>query len=486
MLLATFLGSLDGTAVSTALPTIAGELGGIDQLPWVLTSFLLGSVAATPLYGKLSDLYGRRALTQAALAIFVVTSVLAAASQTMWQLIVARGLQGVGAGGLMAMGFIVIGDIFSPRERGKYMAYYTMNFTLSSLIGPVVGGVFVDVASWRWIFLINVPLGAVAAYGVHRNLTFRLPPRDHRLDLVGASLMVIGVSSLILGLALAGEASSWDSPLVIGLLVTAAVAAVGFVRWEIRHPEPLLPMRLFRNPTFRIMITGNAVYGIAAMGMFAFLPLFFQVSLGESATTAGLILASMSIAVTFGSYTAGRVTTGTGRYRSLMRIAPAMSLAGTVAFVFFDEGSNARAAIPVLAVLGFAMGIAFPTMTTATQNSLDVADLGAGTAAINFFRALGQTVGVGAFGALLTWTINRDLASVSAVDVGELLSTPDDIKNLEPALRSAVEVAVANAYNAVAWVSVPVMAIFVVSVWFLPELELRTSSAISTPAPGEK
>ena len=480
MLLATFLGSLDGTAVSTALPTIAGELGGIDQLPWVLTSFLLGSVAATPLYGKFSDLYGRRSLTEAALAIFVVTSILAAAAQTMWQLILARGLQGIGAGGLMAMGFIVIGDIFSPRERGKYMAYYTMNFTLSSLIGPIVGGVFVDIASWRWIFIINVPLGAVAAYGVHRNLTFKLPPREHTLDLWGAAVMVVGVSALILGLALAGEAASWNSLLVVGLLVTAAVAAVLFVRWEIRHPEPLLPMRLFRNPTFTIMITGNVVYGIAAMSLFAFLPLFFQVSLGRSATAAGLILASMSVAVTLGSYTAGRVTTGTGRYRTLMRIAPVMSLIGIIAFAFFDESSNAMAAVPVLALIGFAMGIAFPTMTTATQNSLEVADLGAGTAAINFFRALGQTVGVGAFGALLTWTINRDLAAVSGVDVAELLSTPDDIKNLEPSLRSVVEMAISNAFGALVWVAIPVMAIFVASVWFLPELELRTSSAIAT------
>ncbi len=159
MLLATFLASLDGTAVSTALPTIAGDLGGIDQLPWVLTAYLLGSVAATPLYGKLSDLYGRRALTQTALAFFVGASVLAAASQSMWQLVASRGLQGIGGGGLMAMGFIVIGDIFSPRERGRYMAYYTMNFTFSSIVGPVIGGVFVDVASWRWIFLINIPLG---------------------------------------------------------------------------------------------------------------------------------------------------------------------------------------------------------------------------------------------------------------------------------------------------------------------------------------
>lgn len=481
MLVSTFLSSLDGTAVSTALPTIAGDLGGINQLPWVLTAYLLGSVAATPLYGKLSDLYGRRALTEAALVIFIVTSVMAAASQTMWQLIVSRGLQGIGGGGLMAMGFIVIGDIFSPRERGKYMAYYTMNFTFAALVGPVIGGVFVDVASWRWIFLINIPLGLMALAVIHRNLTFSLPPREHVLDFVGAGVLVLSVSALIFGLALGGETYPWASPQIVGLLVGALIGAVGFVRWELRASEPLLPMRLFTNPTFRIMIAGNAIYGIAGMGMLAFFPLFFQVSLGESATRAGLILATMSVAVSVGSYVAGRVTTGTGKYLRLVQTAPVLSLASLVSFTFLDVDSAASSAIPFLTVLGFSMGVAFPTMTTATQNSLAVPDLGTGTAAINFFRTLGQTLGVGAFGALLTGRITADLDDLDTnVDVSDLLSTPEDIAALEPSLRSAVESAVASGSSLVFWASVPVMAILVVLVRFLPELELRTTTALNT------
>lgn len=479
MLLSTFLSSLDGTAVSTALPTIAGELGGIDHLPWVLTAYLLGSVAATPLYGKLSDLYGRRALTEAALVIFVATSLMAALSQNMWQLIVSRGLQGIGGGGLMAMGFIVIGDIFSPRERGRYMAYYTMNFTLAAIAGPVIGGVFVDLSSWRWIFLINIPLGSMAAYVIHRNLTFRLPVREHRLDLGGSAILVTAVTALILGLALGGETYPWSSLQVVGLLAYAAAGAVAFIAWERKAPEPLLPMRLFSNRTFAVNIVGNAVYGIAAMGVLAFLPLFFQVSLGESATSAGLIIGTMSIAVTLGSYTAGRVTTGTGRYRRLLTVAPALSLVSIVAFTFLDRDSQAVSAIPFLVILGFSMGIAFPTMTTATQNSLDLPDLGAGTAAINFFRTLGQTLGVGAFGALLTSRINSELSTLGAdIDTNELLSTPEDIKGLEPALRSAVEEAVAVASHAVFLAAIPVMLVFVVAVWFLPELELRTTTAL--------
>lgn len=487
MLVSTFLASLDGTAVSTALPTIAGELGGIDQLPWVLTAYLLGSVAATPLYGKLSDLYGRRALTEAALIIFVVTSVMAAASQSMWQLILSRGLQGIGGGGLMAMGFIVIGDIFSPRERGKYMAYYTMNFTFSALVGPVIGGVFVDVASWRWIFLINIPLGIVALAVIHRNLTFELPPREHVLDFVGAGVLVMSVTALIFGLALGGDTYAWTSPLILALLATAAVGAIGFVRWELHAPEPLLPMRLFSNPTFRIMIAGNAIYGFAGMGMLAFFPLFFQVSLGESATRAGLILATMSVAVSIGSYVAGRVTTGTGKYRRLVRTAPLLSLVSLVSFTFLDVDSSATSAIPFLAILGFSIGVAFPTMTTATQNSLDVPDLGTGTAAINFFRTLGQTLGVGALGALLTGRITSELAELdTTVDVNDLLSTPEDIAALEPTLRGAVESAVASGSNAVFWAAVPIMAILVILVWFLPELELRTTTALSAQdAPSE-
>ena len=486
-MLSTFLSSLDGTAVSTALPTMAGELGGIDQLPWVLTAYLLGSVAATPLYGKLSDLYGRRALTQFALAVFILTSIGAGAAQTMWQLIVARGLQGIGGGGLMAMGFIVIGDIFSPRERGRYMAYYTMNFTFAGLIGPVVGGVFVDVASWRWIFLINVPLGLAAMAVIHRQLTFRLPVRAHTLDVLGSVVLVSAVSALIFALALGGETVAWDSPLVIGLLVVAVVGAWVFVWWERRAVEPLLPMRLFANPTFRIMITGNVVYGVAGMGVLAFLPLFFQVSLGESATRAGLILATMTIFVTVGSYVAGRVTTGTGRYRRLVQVAPILSLVSLLTITFLDADSAAVSAIPWLVVMGFSMGVAFPTMTTATQNSLEIEDLGTGTAAINFFRTLGQTVGVSALGALLTNQIKRELdaglgAEAATVDVDELLSTPEDIQELEPSLRAVVEEAVSAATNAVVWTAVPVMAVLVVVVWFLPELELRTSTALEVSA----
>ncbi len=479
MLLATFLASLDGTAVSTALPTIAGDLGGIDQLPWVLTAFLLGSVAATPLYGKLSDLYGRRALTQAALGVFVASSVLAAASQTMWHLIVSRGLQGVGAGGLMAMGFIVIGDIFSPRERGRYMAYYTMNFTFSAIVGPVIGGVFLDLASWRWIFLINIPLGIIAAVAIQRNLTFRLPPREHHLDLVGAIVLVGAVTCLILGLALGGDALAWSSGTVLGLLIAAVAGAIAFVRWEFRSPEPILPMRLFRGPTFRILILGNVVYGMAGMGAMAFFPLFFQVSLGMSPTKAGLFLAVMSVAVLPGAWLAGKITTGTGRYRRIVQIAPTLSLGSMIAFTFLDGGSSPVMAIPSLALFGFSMGAAFPTMTTAIQNSLPLPDLGAGTAAVNFFRTLGQTVGVGAFGALLTGAINREIADLdSSVDTSELLSTPEDIQGLEPSLRVLVENAVALGTNTIFITSVPILAVFVAATWFLPELELRTTTAL--------
>jgi len=229
------------------------------------------------------------------------------------------------------------------------------------------------------------------------------------------------------------------------------------------------------------MIAGNVVFGLAGIGVLAFFPLFFQVSLGESATRAGLILASMSIAVTLGSYVAGRVTTGTGHYRRLVQLAPVLALISLGAFTTLDSDTSAISVVPWLAVMGFAMGVAFPTMTTATQNSLALPDLGTGTAAINFFRTLGQTVGVGAFGALLTGRITDELSAIDgAGEVNELLSTPEDIQALEPSLREAVEsaVAVAVASNAVFWAAMPVMAVLVVLVWFLPELELRTTTVL--------
>ena len=256
--------------------------------------------------------------------------------------------------------------------------------------------------------------------------------------------------------------------------------ALAFVRWELRAPEPVLPMRLFSNPTFRILIGGNAIYGAAGMGMMSFFPLFFQVSLGEAATTAGLILASSGISVSLGSYISGRVTTGTGRYRVIIQTAPVLTAIAVLSFTFLDVDSSAYAAIPWLALMGMSMGLAFPTMTTAVQNSLALPDLGAGTAALNFFRALGQTIGVGAFGALLTSRINSELAGVSnTVDVDELLSTPEDIQALEPELRSAVEGAVAVATNSIFWVTLPLVGIFVLATRFLPELELRTTTALA-------
>lgn len=488
---ATFLSSLDSTAVSTALPTIAGELGGIDQLPWVLTAYLLGSVAATPLYGKLSDIYGRRALTEAALAIFIVTSVMAATSQTMWQLVVSRGLQGIGGGGLMAMGFIVIGDIFSPRERGRYMGYYTMNFAASALAGPVIGGIFVDIASWRWIFLINVPLGLVTIAIIHVNLRFRLPPRVRNLDLPGSAILVSSVTALVLGVALGGGSYSWSSPLILALLGWSTVSTALFIWWEQRATEPVLPMRLFSNRTFAILTWGNFTYGIVGMAIFSFLPLFFQVSLGEAPTAAGLILAASTLFVPLGSWFAGRVISDTGRYRWLILTAPLLTLATTLGFTTFDVASSIYDAIPWLVVAGLAMGIIYPTMTTATQNSLTLADLGAGTAAINFFRSLGSTIGVGALGALLTSTINRELGRLSdtdrgTIDIDELLSTPEDIQALEPTLRMAVEDAVAVATNLIMWSAVPVITLFCVVAWFLPELELRTTTALADAEAGAK
>jgi EmrB/QacA subfamily drug resistance transporter len=486
MMTATFLSSLDSTAVSTALPTIAGELGGIDQLPWVLTAYLLGSVAATPLYGKLSDIYGRRALTEAALTIFIVTSAMAAASQTMWQLVVSRGLQGIGGGGLMAMGFIVIGDIFSPRERGRYMGYYTMNFAASALAGPVIGGVFVDVASWRWIFLVNVPLGLITIAIIHTNLTFRLPARVRNLDLTGSAILVSGVTTLVLGVALGGGDGSygWASPLILALLSWSIVSTALFIWWESRASEPVLPMRLFSNRTFAILTWGNFTYGVVGMATFSFLPLFFQVSLGEAPTTAGLVLAASTLCVPVGSWFAGRVISDTGRYRWLVLTAPVLTLLTNLGFTTFDVDSSIYDAIPWLVVAGFAMGIIYPTMTTATQNSLTLVDLGAGTAAINFFRSLGSTIGVGALGALLTSTINHELGRLDAtergaLDVDELLSTPQDIQALEPTLRMAVENAVAVATNLIMWSAVPVITLFCVIAWFLPELELRTTTALA-------
>ena len=309
------LAALDQTIVATALPTVVGELGGLDYYSWVVTAYLLSSTVCTPLYGKISDLYGRRAIFQGAILIFLAGSLLAGIAQSMLQLIVFRGVQGMGAGGLIAMAFTVVGDVVAPRERGRYIGLFAGVWAFASVIGPLVGGFIVDNTSWRWVFLINLPVGAMALVVTSSVLRLPVVHRPHRIDIEGALLLVAGVSCLLLALVWGGTEYPWGSPIIVTLIVGGALLTAAFVTWEARTAEPILPLRLFRDPLVSASSVLNFLIGCALFGGVVFLPLFLQVVTGVSATASGLLLVPLTAGIVTGSMGSGQIVSRTGRYR---------------------------------------------------------------------------------------------------------------------------------------------------------------------------
>jgi EmrB/QacA subfamily drug resistance transporter len=481
LLLALFLAALDGTVVSTALPTMAGDLGGLDQLPWVLTAYLLTSTASTPLWGKISDLRGRRRTFQVSIVWFLAASVLCGAAPNMFWLVLGRGLQGIGGGGMMALTFVIIGDLVSPRDRGRYMGWFTGTFTVASLLGPLIGGFFVDNASWRWIFYVKIPFGIVALVVVGRVLRTSVPPVRRRLDIEGAGLLVTAVVALILVMVFGGDRYPWTAPEILGLTVVFVGATAAFLWQERRAPEPLIPLRLFHNRTVALAMFASVCAGAAMMAAGSFLPLFLQVVAGSSATASGLALAPMMVMLTLASVVAGNLMARLGRYKVFLVVGPGLTVVGLAALTRLDADATWVTLAPWMVLLGTGMGLFMPTTTTVTQNALPLADLGVGTATLTFARNLGQTVGVGAFGAALAGRIDSVLTERlppgSDIDVSELLSTPQEIRLLPAELQDAVVDAVGQATTLVFALAVPVAVAILVASIFIPEVPLRRWSA---------
>lgn len=481
------LSSLDQTIVGTALPTIVGELGGLEHLSWVVTAYLLASTASMPLYGKISDLLGRRRIFQTAIVIFLVGSVLCGAAQSLNQLIAFRGIQGLGAGGLMSLTFTIVGDIVPARERGRYTGYLTGVFAFSSVAGPLVGGFFVDQLSWRWIFYINLPIGAMALIVTSRAL--RLPHHriERKLDLAGSGIMVASVVCLLLALVWGGTEHPWGSPPIVGLLVAAVVGTAAFIWWERRASEPVLPPRLFREREFTTCVTISCLMGAAMFGAFIYLPLYLQGVQGAAATNSGLLLLPIMIAMLVTSMTVGRLISRTGHYRMFPMVGTVVAMVALVLLSQLEADSSRWFSSFAMVLLGLGMGATLPVLTVATQNAVEMRDLGAGTAAVNFFRSLGGTIGVAAFGALLTSRLASnladriDLASLPAgLDVDSLTQSPASIKALPTELRAPVVDSLNDAVTSVFLVAAPVMAVAVVVAWFLRGLPLRTTHGPAT------
>jgi EmrB/QacA subfamily drug resistance transporter len=390
LLLAMLLASLDQTIVATALPTIVGDLGSTDQLSWVVTAYLLGATVSMPLWGRASDLYGRKPLFVAAIVVFLVGSALSGLAGTLGQLIGFRALQGLGAGGLMTLAMAIVGELVPGRERGRYQGYIQIVFIVASVAGPLLGGLFADHASWRWVFYVNLPIGAVALTLITTSLHLPVERRPVTLDYLGAALLAGSLSCLLLA-----TTRGTDS-----LYAGFAVLLIAFIAQERRAKEPVLPLRLFREPVFDIVAAALFMTTLALMVVIVFLPLFLQSELGMSATGSGFLLLPVLLAGTVSTILSGSAIAKTGRYKRYPLVGLGVMALGLVGLSTLDSASSTATIAALLVVFGLGFGLVSQVLTTAIQSAVDRRDLGIATASANLFRSLGGAVGVAAFGAV--------------------------------------------------------------------------------------
>lgn len=471
MMAATALSALNGSIVSTAMTTIVGDLGGIKTYTWVTTAYLLTTTASTPLFGKFSDLYGRKRLTQVAIAIFFVGLAACALSPNMLSLVVARAFEGIGSGGIQAMSFVVIADIVPPRERGRYVGAFTSVFALSGVAGPLIGGFIVDNFSWRWIFTVNLPFCIVALAMTQRYLRLPVTRRDTSIDVAGALLLVGGVGALVLTISWMSDDFGWTSRVTLTTAAVTLVLLVALFMWEPHAENPMIPIHLFRNDTIQAMVPMSTLINAAMTLVSAFMPLFLQAVTGVSPTNSGLLLVPMMVGLMLSSTYVGRRITTTGSYR-MWPIAGTATGAAGLALVSLVGNSNPRIIVSLVGMLliGLCAGASFPTSTTAIQNSVDIRDLGVASSFAQLCRSLGSVVGLAAYGSVL----NAQLAG--RVDE-KYLRAPRRINGLpEPARSQAID-AVSHGITTVFRWSVPLLVLAVVFSRRAREIPLRTHAA---------
>jgi len=480
LMLVMLLASLDQTIVSTALPTIVGELGGLEHLSWVVTAYLLAVTIVTPLYGKLGDLYGRKIVLQGALAIFLVGSVLCGLAQGMTELIAFRAIQGLGGGGLMVSAQAAIGDVVPPRERGKWTGLFGAVFGISSIAGPLIGGFLTTNASWRWIFYVNVPLGLVA-FGV---LAVTLPGKrkrvEHSIDYVGTALLAAALSALVLATTLGGTSYDWNSPFIIAMGVIAVVGIAAFVAAERRAKEPILPPSLFRNRVFTVTSAVGLVVGFALFGGLTFLPLFQQVVRGDSPTESGLQLLPVMAGLLFTSILSGQVITRTGRYRWFPIAGTALGTVGLLLLAQLDRQTSTGLAALYMLIFGMGLGMVMQVLVLAVQNSVDYEMLGVATSGATLFRSIGGSLGTALLGAVFTNKLSHELAAnlplggrgaAAAANVGSL--DPSAVERLPAAVRDGYLTSFTESVDLVFLVAAGIMAIAFLLTWLIPERPLR-------------
>lgn len=450
------LAALDQTVVSTALPTIVAELGGLDHLSWVFTAYILTSTVVAPLYGKLGDLYGRRVMVYAAVALFLIGSLACAASASMGALIAARAVQGLGGGGLFVLALSVVGDVIAPQDRGKVQGVFAAVFSLSSVIGPLMGGWFVDAFSWHWIFLINLPLGAVAVVLFGLNFPHKTEVVGHDIDWLGAALLTAALSLIILVCSLGGRELAWDGALTWGLIAAAFAGVLAFIWAEARAAEPILPLDLFKMNPFAVTSGISFLQGAIMLGTLSFLPLYLQISLGYSPTYSGFLLIPMTVGIVTSSTISGIYMGRTGRYSILPRAGMGLIALAMGAMTGFDTTTTGLYFGAAMVVFGLGLGAIFPVTTTVVQNAVPRAQMGTATASGVMFRQIGGSVAVAVFGALFA----AHMAGVDGLPDAASLS-PAALANLPTDLRNTAAEAISAALHPIYWI---VMALAVLGI----------------------
>ncbi|MCX5233687.1 MDR family MFS transporter [Streptomyces prunicolor] len=482
LLLGLLLAALDQTIVSTALPTIVSDLGGLEHLSWVVTAYLLASTAATPLWGKLGDQYGRKRLFQIAIVIFLIGSALCGAAQNMPQLIGFRALQGLGGGGLIVLSMAIVGDVVSPRERGRYQGLFGAVFGATSVLGPLLGGLFTEHLSWRWVFYINLPVGVVALAVIATALHIPRKSTRHVIDYLGTFLIAAVATCLVLVASLGGTTWGWGSPQIIGLAVLGVVLIAAFVAVERRAAEPVLPLKLFRVRTFTLAAVISFIVGFAMFGAMTYLPTFLQVVQGITPTMSGVHMLPMVFGMLLSSTGSGQVVSRTGRWKVFPIAGTGITALGLLLLHQLDENSSTAEMSAYFFVFGLGLGLVMQVLVLIVQNAVSYEDLGVATSGATFFRSIGASFGVAIFGTVFASRLGDKLTDAlrgtslpPGVTPDGLESDPRGISQLPVAVRPEALHAYASSITDVFLYAAPVALVGFVLAWFLKEDKLRGS-----------
>jgi len=489
LMIAMLLAMLDNMIVGTAMPTIVGELGGLEHLSWVVTGYTLATAASTPIWGKLGDMYGRKGAFMTSIVLFLIGSALSGMAQDMGQLIGFRAIQGLGAGGLMVGVMAIIGDLIPPRERGKYQGMMAGVMAFAMILGPLVGGTITDHWGWRWSFYINLPLGIVALLAVSAVLHLPKKRKQGTIDYLGAGLLTLGISSIVLVTTWGGTEYAWGSARIMELIGIGVASLVGFVFWQTKAAAPIMPLHIFRSRNFTLMSVIGFITGFVMFGAVLFLPLYQQSVQGASATNSGLLLLPMLGAMLAVSMVAGRVTTNSGRYKVFPLAGSVLMIVGLFLLAQMDTGTTRLTSGLYMAVLGAGMGCLMQITMLVAQNSVEMKDMGVASSSTTLFRTLGSSFGVAIMGALFNHRV-QDVMAERAGALGSKITEQSaqldaaSLAKLPAPAREAYQFAVSSGTHSAFLLGSVVAVVALVAAVFVKEVPLKGAGAAAAE-PGE-